>query len=224
MLKAVTIWWSHFQSASNKPLKLYLITTYIGSHLTREPTVSPVLTKWWMWELMLATNSGSPLQMVTKDGSQILATKFGFVSEWLTHWGPVTPYSKDTFMFPKVNSAWPGLTPCHGCITYLYRCLASCVSFRNSSTRSFVSFLTIWSPGVSVSPFSLRLRLWWPKIRDYTFGIMQVKQWSFHLHSNTCYNLLTKWTVIFKARLTCSDLVMSESYGDADLGQHWLRQ
>ena len=35
-----------------------------------------------MWELMLATNFGSPLQMVTKVGSQILATKFGFVPDW----------------------------------------------------------------------------------------------------------------------------------------------
>ena len=57
------------------------VATLIGSHLTREPTASPVLTKWWMWELMLATNFGSPLQMVTKVGSQILDTKFGFVPD-----------------------------------------------------------------------------------------------------------------------------------------------
>ena len=41
-----------------------------GSHLTGEPTVSPVLTKWWNWELMLATNFGSLSQTVTKVGSQ----------------------------------------------------------------------------------------------------------------------------------------------------------
>ena len=35
-----------------------------------------------MWELILATNFGSPLQMFTKVGSQILATKFGFVPDW----------------------------------------------------------------------------------------------------------------------------------------------
>ena len=57
------------------------VATLIGSHLTREPTPSPVLTKWPLWELMLATNFGSPLQMVTKVGSQILATKFGFVPD-----------------------------------------------------------------------------------------------------------------------------------------------
>ena len=34
-----------------------------------------------MRELMLATKFGSPLQMVTKVGSQILATKFGFVPD-----------------------------------------------------------------------------------------------------------------------------------------------
>ena len=59
------------------------MATYIGSHLTREPTSSPVLTKWRMWELILATNFGSPLQMVTKVDSQILVTKFGFVPDWL---------------------------------------------------------------------------------------------------------------------------------------------
>ena len=59
------------------------MATFIGSHLTREPTANPVLTKWWMWELMLATKFGNPLQMVTKVGSQILATKFGFVPDWL---------------------------------------------------------------------------------------------------------------------------------------------
>ena len=77
----------HFQSASNKPLKNCIqfagVATYIGSHLTREPIASPALTKWWMWELMLVTNFGSPLQMVTKVGSQILATKFGFVPDSL---------------------------------------------------------------------------------------------------------------------------------------------
>ena len=57
------------------------MATSIGSHLTREPTVSPVLTKWWMWELILTTNFGRLLQMVTKVGSHILATKFGFVPD-----------------------------------------------------------------------------------------------------------------------------------------------
>ena len=35
------------------------LATLIGSHLTREPTASPVLTKWSNWELMLATNFGN---------------------------------------------------------------------------------------------------------------------------------------------------------------------
>ena len=57
------------------------VATLIGSHLKREPTASPVLTKWSMWEQSFATNFGSPLQMVTKVGSRILATKFGFVPD-----------------------------------------------------------------------------------------------------------------------------------------------
>ena len=54
-----------------------------GSHLAREPTASPVLTKWWNWELTLAINFGSHAQMVAKFGGQIMATKFGFVPDWL---------------------------------------------------------------------------------------------------------------------------------------------
>ena len=48
-----------------------------------KPTASPVLTKYWNWELKLATNFGSHAQMVTKFGGQIFATKFGFVPDWL---------------------------------------------------------------------------------------------------------------------------------------------
>ena len=46
------------------------LATLIGSHLTREPTASPVLTKGWKSELMLATNFGSLCPKVTKVGSQ----------------------------------------------------------------------------------------------------------------------------------------------------------
>ena len=58
---------------------LYVWATINGSHLTRELTASPVITKWCNWELTLATNFGNHAQMVTKFGGQILATKFGFV-------------------------------------------------------------------------------------------------------------------------------------------------
>ena len=56
---------------------LQVWATINGSNLAREPTVSPVLTKWWNCELTLATNFGSHAQMVTKFGGQILAAKFG---------------------------------------------------------------------------------------------------------------------------------------------------
>ena len=90
VLKVITIGWSHFQSASNKPFKivsnLVVWATITGGHLSRKPTASPVLTKCWNWELILATNFGSHAQMVTKFGGQILATKFGFVPDcWPTH-------------------------------------------------------------------------------------------------------------------------------------------
>ena len=53
--------------------------TIIGNHLAGEPTASPVLTKWWNWELTLATRFGGHAQMVTEVGGRILATNFGFV-------------------------------------------------------------------------------------------------------------------------------------------------
>ena len=48
-----------------------------------EPTASPVLTKWWNWELTLATNFGNHAQMVPKFGGQIWVTNFSFVPDWL---------------------------------------------------------------------------------------------------------------------------------------------
>ena len=52
------------EPGGQKP-ELSLSLDLIGSHLSREPTTSPVLTKWWNWELTLATNFGSHAQMVT---------------------------------------------------------------------------------------------------------------------------------------------------------------
>ena len=91
------------------------MTTLIGSHLTREPTASPVLTKWWKSKLMLATNFGSLCPKVTKTvGSQNFGYQICFCTrlfsflifitrnQWvnlmdnhgiqynLTHWGQVT--------------------------------------------------------------------------------------------------------------------------------------
>ena len=68
VLKAVTIGWSHLQSASNNPIKLCVICRcgYFYCHLTSEPTASPVLTKWWNLEIMLATNFGSPYKWLPK--------------------------------------------------------------------------------------------------------------------------------------------------------------
>ena len=74
---------SNRRAINHSNLSVYeVLATLIGSHLLRKPTASPVLTKWWNWELALATNFGSHAQMVTKFGGQILATKFGFVPDW----------------------------------------------------------------------------------------------------------------------------------------------
>ena len=46
------------------------LVTFIGSHLTREAALIPVLTSWWKSELILATNFGSLCPKVTEVGSQ----------------------------------------------------------------------------------------------------------------------------------------------------------
>ena len=120
VLKVITIGWSHFQSASNKPLKFVCFT--------REPTSSPVLTKWWNKELMLATYAQRLPILV----ANILAPKFGFGPDWLlrcvpagvdftglTHCGPVTHiwwyWSVSTLVQVK---AWCHQAPSH----YLNQC------------------------------------------------------------------------------------------------------
>ena len=55
---------------------LQVWATIIGSHLTREPTTSPVLTKWWNLELTLATNFGVHAQMAC--GYQRWWPNFGY--------------------------------------------------------------------------------------------------------------------------------------------------
>ena len=61
------------------------LATLIGSHLTREPTASPVLTKWWKWELILATNFGSLCPEVTNYGSQNFGYQIWFVPDCLKY-------------------------------------------------------------------------------------------------------------------------------------------
>ena len=64
-LFCLSITWSRCRNAYRD---LWIMT--IGSHLTREPTASPVVTKWCNWELILATNFGNLCPKVTKVGSQ----------------------------------------------------------------------------------------------------------------------------------------------------------
>ena len=51
--------------------------------MTREPTASPVLTKWWKSELMLTTNFGSLCPKVTKVGSQNFGYQIWFCTRLL---------------------------------------------------------------------------------------------------------------------------------------------
>ena len=60
------------------------LASLIGSHLTSwEPTASPVLTKCWNWELMLATNFGSLCPKVTNFGSQNFGYQIWFCTRLL---------------------------------------------------------------------------------------------------------------------------------------------
>ena len=78
------------------------LTTLIGSHLTRQPTASPVLTKWWKSELMLATNFGSLCPKVTKAGSQNFGYQIWYCTRLLT---------KDCTTMVQVM-AWCLMAPC----------------------------------------------------------------------------------------------------------------
>ena len=61
------------------------LATLIGSHLTREPQkASPLLTKWWNWELMLATNFCSLCPKVTNFGSQNFGYQIWFCTRLFT--------------------------------------------------------------------------------------------------------------------------------------------
>ena len=62
---------------------LQVLATLNSSHLIREPTSSPVLTKCWNLELILATNFGNLHKRPPNLVAKILATKFGFVPDWL---------------------------------------------------------------------------------------------------------------------------------------------
>ena len=87
----------------NPPSNLSILeglATWIGSHLTRESTASPVLTKWWKSELMLATNLGSLCPKVTKVGSQNFGYQIWFCTrlimttcsdQWWQSWHLITP-------------------------------------------------------------------------------------------------------------------------------------
>ena len=126
----IEIGWSHFQSARYKPLKLCLICRcglpgVISSNLKKEPTASPVLTKWWKLELTLGTNFGSHAQMVTKFGSQILATKFGFVPDWLVKGFPGVKWDQIISRL-AIYYAWAQVVNClcaHKMLRMLFGCL-----------------------------------------------------------------------------------------------------
>ena len=72
---------------------LQVWATFIGSHLTRDPTSSPVLTMWWNWELTLVTNFGNPCtngyQSCYWSSRWIAPVDIIIASngEHLTHWG-----------------------------------------------------------------------------------------------------------------------------------------
>ena len=57
------------------------LATLIGNLLTREPTASPVLTKCWKSELMLATNFDSLCPKVTEVGSQNFGNQIWFCTK-----------------------------------------------------------------------------------------------------------------------------------------------
>ena len=81
------------------------LATLIGSHLTREPTGRPVLTKWWKSELMLATSFGSLCPKVTNFGSQ----KFGYQIWFCTRL--ITVNDVSGHLLQALSWVWRSLRP-----------------------------------------------------------------------------------------------------------------
>ena len=144
---------SHFQSRY-KPLKLCLICRcglpLLVTIWKKEPTASPVITKWWQLELTLA-NFGSHAQMVTKFGGQILATKFGFVPDWLvTYWCQWMCLSGRPMIFGnkkiKIMKSMNNQN-----ITSSYKSICWHINHHNRYNLSYQSIYEIPSPNTSVT-------------------------------------------------------------------------
>ena len=128
------------------------LATLIGSHLTREPTASPVLTKWWKSELMLATNFGSLCPKVTNLSKLIRSLQVNYLfdrpeaSKWMElsgslrvhlHHDRYVKYQiytiyKDQLSIKEGSSAWQQKllkwhprwrnNVCHTCVTHIINC------------------------------------------------------------------------------------------------------
>ena len=151
VLRVITIRWSHLQSVSNKPLKLCIIcrlATLIGNHLTREPTVSPVLTKCWNLELMLTTNFGSQCQTVTKFGSQNFGCQIWFCTRLISdkslleHVEPML--MKFSMQYGENRDQWFNSSRSGDIYTYIY-------IYMHQLTR--LPFLIKFCPPFSTKPF-----------------------------------------------------------------------
>ena len=103
--------------------------TFTGSHLTREPTAIPVLTKWWNWELILATNFGNLCTNVTKVGSPNFGYRIWFCTRLFRRWASY------------LNQSWLGFR-----MPYTVRWHNKAVNFlQNSSERHSIAHVSCWN-------------------------------------------------------------------------------
>ena len=91
----------------------------IGSHLTREPTASPVLTKCWKSELMLATNFDNLCPKVTTFGSQNFGYQIWFCTRLISVIYPLIQTDPSTSTYPLcVPTAWGLLISRLNCVLW----------------------------------------------------------------------------------------------------------
>ena len=122
-----------------------MLATLFGSHLSREPTASPVLTKQCNQELTLATSFGSHAQMVAKFGGQILATKFGFVPDWLM-WMKCMPL----YCFWMLWNKQCYLSDCWYYSTAMYLLHTCCHNWPGGRFKNVYELLTLRALKISV--------------------------------------------------------------------------
>ena len=111
--------------------------------------MTSLVCKWWIWELMLATNFGSPLQMVTKVASQILATEFVLyqtdktVTKWLKNQRNLKENSNSNSLISTVPADGTAPLVMTKFESSIYICIYICIYIWDHHLKGCIDFISI---------------------------------------------------------------------------------